>query len=301
MNHNQVELIITDYHDSKHLSACLKSLAQADEATGVRVNLVRIGCQKKVIVPPNLKCQADALNDNQNRGYAGSVNTVLRRLASFKSRVIIVMNDDVEVSPGWLAPLWRQLDQPKVGLVSPKIYFYPGREYHHQEYQEAERGKVIWYGGGIIDWENIYAWHWGVNEVDHGQWTKTQETDFATGCCVAFRSDLINKIGFWDERYFLYLEDTDWSVRAKRAGFTILMTPQSEIWHKNAGSTGGPGSRWHRYYLSRNRLLFASKFGTVKTRAAVWRQALTTLRQGQNIEKRAVRDAFYRRWGQAKI
>ena len=59
---------------------------------------------------------------------------------------------------------------PKIGLVSPKIYFAPGFEFHKDRYKEEDLGKVIWYAGGEFDWDNIGNIHRGIDEVDQGQY-----------------------------------------------------------------------------------------------------------------------------------
>ena len=64
--------------------------------------------------------------------------------------------------------LHKAIADSSVGAVTPKIYFSKGREFHLEQYAEADLGKVIWYAGGIIDWENVYAFHRGVDEVYRG-------------------------------------------------------------------------------------------------------------------------------------
>src|SRR3989304_3264732 len=58
------------------------------------------------------------------------------------------------------------------GIVSPKIYFAPGFEFHKDKYPKTDLGKVIWYAGGRIDWSNIIGMHVGVDEVDIGQFNE---------------------------------------------------------------------------------------------------------------------------------
>jgi GT2 family glycosyltransferase len=178
------------------------------------------------------------------------------------------------VDAGFFDPLMRQVAKPEVGLVSPMIYFYPGLEFHKDSYKKSEKGKVVWYAGGVIDWENVYAYHWGVDEVDHGQFAGAEETGFATGCCVAFRRDVIDKVDLMDEKYFLYWEDVDWSVRVKKAGYKLVFEPKSVAWHKNAGSTGGSGSQIHQYYQTRNRIRFGLKFAPLRSKLAIVRESV---------------------------
>lgn len=293
----QTGIIITDYKSEAETEACLDSLAKVNGPSGLNIYVVKPeGKPGKVQDPAVVEILMQ-----ENLGYAAAVNAGIRQARTDGCKYLIVMNNDTTVDPDFINPLNGLLEKTGVGLVSPKIYFYPGREYHHDDYEPKERGQVVWYAGGVIDWQNIYAWHWGVNEVDHGQFTEAEETDFATGCCVAFKASLIDKIGWWDERYFLYLEDTDWSVRCARQGLKVMMEPKSVIWHKNAGSTGGSGSKTHVYYQTRNRVLFASKLASLKTKLHLYKQGARVIWQGSETEKKAWKAAMLKQWGKAEI
>ena len=91
---------------------------------------------------------------------------------------------------------------PKVGVASPKMYFAKGYEFHTDKYKTSEKGNVLWYAGGIIDKENVYTTHRGVDEVDHGQYNKIEETDVANGACVIIRREVFEKIGMLDASFF---------------------------------------------------------------------------------------------------
>jgi GT2 family glycosyltransferase len=181
--------------------------------------------------------------------------------------------------------------------VSPKIYFYPEREFHQDAYTKEERGKVVWYAGGLIDWENVYAYHRGVNEVDHGHFNTPEETMFATGCCIGVRAEVIREVGKLNQDYFFGLEDLEWSMRVKAAGYTIWYQPDAVIWHKNAGSSGGSGSEIHQYYQTRNRLLFGMRYASVKTRIHLIKQAVNQMVSGNTHEKMGTKDYFLHRLG----
>lgn len=211
---------------------------------------------------------------------------------------VILLNDDTTVEPDFIIPLTQRLKDNKVGMVCPKIYFYPGNEFHADKYKQSESGRVIWYAGGIIDWNNVYASHWGVDEVDQGQHDQIIETDFATGCCLAITKDTINKIGLMDEKYFLYYEDADWSLAVKKAGLKIILEPKSVIYHKNAGSTGGSGSPLQQYYQTRNRFYFGLKYAPLKTKLHLVKNALVGLSSSNSVLRQANRDGLLFRLGQ---
>ena len=104
----------------------------------------------------------------------------------------------------------------------------------------------------------------GLNEVDRGQYAAVREVDFVTGCALLTRREVVEKVGMLDPRFFMYYEETEWCVRAVRAGYKILHVPQACVWHKIAPAQQATSPRIH-YYMTRNRLLFLRS-----TRAGMW-------------------------------
>ncbi|GAG55887.1 unnamed protein product, partial [marine sediment metagenome] len=155
---------------------------------------------------------------------------------------------------------------------------------------------VIWYAGSRMDWENVLASHRGVDEVDIGRYQRMEETDFATGCCMLVKREVFEKIGLFDKKYFLYWEDNDFSQRAKKAGFKVYFAPEAVIWHKNAGSSKS-GSFLHDYYLTRNRLLFAFKYASLRAKIALIKESIIKLFKGRKWEKKGIIDFYLGRFG----
>ena len=172
-----------------------------------------------------------------------------------------------------------------------------GSEFHKDRYKKAEIGRVIWYAGGTIDWKNMIASHRGVDEVDKGQYEKLEKTDFASGCCVMIKREVLVKIGLFDEKYFLYYEDNDLCQRAKIAGYEIYYQPNAILWHKNAGSTGGSGSILQDYYITRNRLLFGFKFAALKTKLSLVKESLGLMLNGRQWQKKGALDFYLNCFG----
>jgi GT2 family glycosyltransferase len=69
----------------------------------------------------------------------------------------------------------------------------------------------------------------------------------------------LTEVGLFDERFFMYYEDFDLSLRAHQAGFKILLSPQAKVWHKVAVSSGGSDSPNERYWMARSSVLFFHK------------------------------------------
>lgn len=211
------------------------------------------------------------IQNDKNLGYSGGNNVGIKRAIEDGAEWVILLNNDTTIKSDTLEKLVSLTDKYGYDIASPKIYFYPEREFHYNQYLDSERGKVIWYAGGRIDWANIIPKHIGVDEFDHGQWEQAQETEFATGCCMLIKATVIKTIGMLDDTYTAYFEDTDYCMKAKKAGYKVGYIPQSKMWHKNAGSTGGSGSVSQIDLVDKSRFIFAMRYGSWRAKLAIIR------------------------------
>ena len=237
------------------------------------------------------------LENKKNLGYAEGNNQGMAYALERGADYLLVLNNDIEVDEDFLVQLIKVAEkEKKAGLFSPKIYFAPGYELHKKRYQKEEKGKVIWYAGGMIDWDNILSPHRGVDEVDRGQYNQVCETDYASGSCLLIKKEVLEEIGLFDSKLCMYWEDTDLSQRAKKAGWRVLYVPQAKIWHK-VSSSSGIGSGLNDYYLTRNRLLFGFRYARLRTKLALFRDSLRILLKGRQWEKIGVQDFYLMRFG----
>lgn len=237
------------------------------------------------------------ISNKENLGFAEGNNVGIRYALKHGADYVMLLNNDTLVDSQMIVQLIKVGESDKkIGVLGPKIYFAPGYEFHKERYKPDEQGKVLWYAGGIIDWDNILASHRGVDEVDKGQYDKQIETDFVSGCAMLVKKEVLEKIGLLDKRYFLYLEDNDFCQRAKRAGFKVIYSPKACLWHLNAGSSevGGP---LHDYYLARNRMLFGFRYAPLKTKFALTRESFRLLVNGRKWQKKGIRDFYLRKFG----
>ncbi|MDP2632917.1 MAG: glycosyltransferase family 2 protein [Candidatus Curtissbacteria bacterium] len=237
------------------------------------------------------------LATSNNLGFCGGNNLGIKRAMDRGADWILILNNDTTVDFHLIEAFLK--DAKDADIITPKIYFAAGFEFHKSRYKKSELGKVIWYAGANIDWKNIIGTHNGVDEVDRGQFSKKREIDLATGACMFVSRKVFENIGLFDEKYFLYMEDMDFCVRAKGAGFKILFEPKAILWHKNAASTGGSGSDLQDYYITRNRLLFAARYAKIRTKIAVVRQIIKE--SANPIKRKALLDFFTFKFGKGSI
>lgn len=287
-----ISIIIIHYNNKKQTTTCLKSLTDL-KTSGFKYRVVVIdnGSQERFTLPEALSPQLfEVVRSEANLGFTGGNNLAIKyAIEKYNSDYVVLLNNDTVVEPQFLKHLYEaQLANPRAGVLCPLIYFMPNQEYHSDSYRQSERGKVLWFGGGSIDWNHLAAFHRGVDEVDRAHFDTVQKMDFATGCCMFISREVLEKSGTFDERYFLYLEDVDLSLRIKKKGYDLLFCPKAKIWHENAGSSGGPGYSIQNYYLTRNRLLFALLHGNLKQQYIAVRLLLQYLYKGNEYQRRAV-------------
>ena len=245
----------------------------------------------------NKKITWKLIKTDENLGFAGGNNFGISYSLEESPDYLILLNNDTLVDKNTLNGLLDAAkDDPDAAIISPKIYFAKGFEFHKNRYKKNELGKVIWYEGGIIDWNDIYGNNNGVDEVDNGQFNKTTDTDFATGACMLLNCVAIRKVGMFDEKYFMYFEDVDLSQRMKKHGWKVLFTSQAKLWHKVAQSSG-VGSELNDYFITRNRLLFAFRYASIRTKFAIFRESLRLFIKGRKWQKKGVEDFYFSNFG----
>lgn len=300
-----VSIILIDFNAHKDTIECLHSLSKI-KSSNFKFNLIVVDNASKEMleIPKNLQnSQLEVIRSEANKGFTGGNNLgIYYAVEKYNSDYVLLLNNDTTVDENFLNELIKSAEsEQKVGLVASKIYFSKSKEFYSDSYDKSDLGNVLWYAGGSIDWNHLAAFHRGVDEIDRGQFDNQSESEFATGCCVLVKREILEKVGTFDKRFFLYLEDVDWSVRITKSGYKIGFCPTSIVYHKNAGSTGGSGSKTHDYYMTRNRLLFAFKHGS-------WTEIITALRiaffmilSGSSAQRRAVMHFFTLQFGKQTI
>jgi hypothetical protein len=296
----KVLISLIDFNGSKNTLLCLDSLDSV-KAGGFELNVVVVDNASKEKFQTEKKYKNFSLKiirSETNLGFAGGQNLGIKYGLDSGVDYFVILNNDVILEDNFLLELLKTfVSQKDCGIVSPKIYFAKGHEFHKDRYEEKDLGKVIWYAGGKMDWQNMIATHRGVDEVDKGQYEKLEKTDFASGCCEIIKREVFKNVGLFDNKYFLYYEDNDLSQRAKKAGFAIYYQPNAFLWHLNAGSTGGSGSSLQDDYITRNRLLFGFKYASLKTKLALIKESLRLIFAGRPWQKKGALDFYLRKFG----
>lgn len=299
-----VGIVILNWNGYKDTLECLESINNLDlRGTNLRVLLVdNASSDNSVVEIKNKKSKIKNLDikvlvNNDNLGFAGGNNVGIRYLLKKKVSHILILNNDTLVDKKFVFELVNFTKyNPGYGILSPKIYFAQGYEFHKARYKKNELGKVIWAAGGEMDWNNVFGKNRGVDEVDQGQYDKSCEIDFATGAAMLVNSKLLNKIELFDEKYFMYFEDADFVTRSTKSGFKNYYVPKAMVWHKVAQSSA-IGGNLNDYFITRNRLLFGSKYTSIRTKFALYRESIKFLFSGRYWQRKGVLDFYLKRFG----
>lgn len=171
------------------------------------------------------------VENDANLGFARGNNVGIEYALDRGARFVLLLNNDTAVAPDLIERLVEPLEADAgVGISTPKILYYtpPDR---------------IWFAGGEVFLGRGTARHIGIRETDRGQYDVERDTDYATGCALMARREVFEQVGLLDPGYVAYFEDTDFCMRARRAGWRVRYAPAAKVWHKISASTGGQLSR----------------------------------------------------------
>lgn len=301
----KVSFVILNYNGKDNTIECLRSIGNTILPKDTKVEIIVVDNASIDNSLQSIKEQfpnVAIIANKENTGYSKGNNMGIRYALENGADFIIIMNNDTIVDKNLITEFLKSAEKDEnIGIIVPKIYFAKSFEFHKDRYQEKDKGKVFWYAGGIMDWANVIGHHRGVDEVDKGQYDKEEKTEFATGCCMLVKRDVFAKISLFNEKYFLYYEDNDFSRKAKNAGYRIIYSPKTIIWHKNAASAGGSGSSLQDYYITRNRMLFGIKYAPFKSKLALIKESFFLLLKGRYWQRRGILDFYTGRFGKGSF
>ena len=246
MYRDKVSIIVLNWNGKKDTLECLESIRKIDYQN-FNVIVVDNGSRDDSVKAIKKEFpDADVLEARCNLGYAGGNNLGMRYAIKNGADYILLLNNDIIVDAQLLKNFIRATyHDSKWAILSAKIYYY-------------SHPRKIWYAGARRINKTANFVHIGIGCIDNGKDFSTLiETDYACGCALFLRTSILNKIGLFDERFFLTYEETDLSYRAKTLGYKIFMVPEAKVWHKISVSFGGEHSPLFIYFLTRNSLLWA--------------------------------------------
>ena len=179
----------------------------------------------------------------ENRGFSGAVNAGIE---ASRAEFVVLLNNDTEQDPGWLAALVRAADShPGTGLFASKLVDF------------GDRRRLD--GAGDALRQSGLPYRLGHGERDRGQFEREEYVFGACAAAALYRRSVLEEIGLFDEDFFAYCEDGDLSFRAQLAGHRCLYVPDAVVYHVGSVSTGGKRSPTATRLGTRNGLLLLVK------------------------------------------
>lgn len=246
-----ITVVIPNWNGGDFLRLCLRSVEQQ---TYERIELIVVDDASTdasaAIVSAEFP-KAALVRFSRNRGFAHAANVGMRRA---RGSIVALLNNDAVAEDRWIEELAAALDRnPQAGSAASKMVLWdrPG---------VINSAGDIFRKSGVPD--NRGAW-----EEDRGQYDEEAEVFGACGGAVAYRRSMLDDVGLFDERFFMYCEDVDLAFRAQMAGYRCVYAPRAVVRHRLSASGGGPlasyqcgrnfvwllardlpGSAWRRYW-----------------------------------------------------
>jgi hypothetical protein len=252
----KIGVVILNYNAAQDVLRCLASLRSAkggQRRTWIVDNASTDGSD--AAVPPALGPDEVWLPTGANLGYAGGNNVGIREALAWGAEYVLILNPDVEVDPEFLPPLVRALEaSPKAGMACPLVL-------------QEDGASVQSLGGEVSLWTGRCGRRrYGdpATSVEEKRWA---EVDFPHGACVLVKRSLFEEIGLLNEAYFLYYEDAEFGLRARREGLSTLAIAQSRVRHRDT-TAAGASSAVVSYHGTRNQAWLVAEYGRFPQRAA---------------------------------
>lgn len=210
----------------------------------------------------------DDLNDNRvnqirnhsNIGVAAANNIGIKKALEDKCSHILILNNDIEFSKSLFKDMLVSIKKENCSMMTPKIMYHSDKD-------------IIWYAGGGFKKSNGYLpYHTGFNENIKNNNYQSLYVDYASTCCLLIKKDVFETIGYMDEKYFVYFDDTDFLFRVKKEGVhKIYYDSQITLFHKVGSLTKSLTKEFERSYRThfflkqniRNHIYFLRKIGSV--------------------------------------
>ncbi|MBA3971769.1 MAG: glycosyltransferase family 2 protein [Bacteroidetes bacterium] len=245
----KVAVVILNWNGVKFLEKFLPSVLSCNSLDSEIIIADNASTDTSIEFLRNNYSKLRIIQNTVNGGFAKGYNDALK---SVEAEYFVLLNSDVEVTPGWIDAIVAMMDKDhSIAACQPKIKAFDNKKLF--EYAGAAGGFIDKYGypfcrGRILD----------TLEEDKGQYDDVREIFWATGACLFVRSECYNKVHGLDEDFFAHMEEIDLCWRLKNLGYKIMYCPDSVVYHVGGGTLNKTSSK--KTYLNfRNNLILLCK------------------------------------------
>jgi GT2 family glycosyltransferase len=224
----------------------------------------------------------ETIRNDENLGFAEGNNVGIRAALAAGADYVLILNNDTITDEALIDELVAvAAARPDAGALCPMIRY-------------VDPPDRIWYAGARFDPKAVHnGRHTGYGERDVGQYHSIRETGRATGAAMLVPRAVIEATGCFDSKLFIQVEDVDWSLRMRAAGYRILFVPQAVLWHQVAVTSGGERAPTTAYYEMRNSLEVSFRHAPARRLERLRREAgmLTVHLMHTRLSQRPVENA----------
>lgn len=263
LRRESIAVVVVTFNSAEVLPGLLQSFDAAMAGTDWQLIVAdNASSDDSVSIVRSLAPQATVVEMGGNRGYAAGINAAVAAAAPHTA--VLALNPDVRLGSDCVAELVRALREPGVGIAVPCLH---DAQAELIESMRREPTILRAFGDAFLGARRAGR-HPLIGEVvtDHRLYESERDTDWAEGSTQLVSAECWNRCGPWDERYFLYSEETDFELRAKDAGLRTRFVPTASAIHLEGGSGTNP-RLWPllvtnrvRFYSRRNGALRAVPF-----------------------------------------
>lgn len=241
--------ILVNYNGYSDTVECIKSIISTNKSYDIKI-IVIDNCSKerKIENLNNVFPEVELILEDNNLGFSAANNIGIKKACLENADYIVLVNNDTVFLESTIDEIYMSFNRFKeADVITGKIAFWGNKN-------------KLWYGGGEFLKKKGNATHLGfMHDIDDPKYNQTKEISFCTGCLMCIKADTVKKYGYLAEDYFLYSEDTEYSLRVLKEGGSILYCPNIALYHKVSASTG-QYSAVSQYYMVRNRLYLISVY-----------------------------------------
>ncbi len=258
-----VYVLLVNWNTVRHTIACLTSLQHVSYPNYRVLVIDNASWDDSVDAIARAHPHVPIVRNCRNMGFTGANNVGFEHALRAGADFVYLLNTDTRVAENFLSEAVRtSTSDTSIGVVGSKVL-------------HADRPDRIQFAGAQVNLITGYSGRpLGYNQLDQGQYDSITDVDRVTGCAMLVSRACLEATEGFDDAFFAFHEDVDLCLRAHGAGFRVVMSPQSRIWHEGGGSTNGAVSSAHMYYDVRNGLRLAEKHRPVRNRV------LSALRAG---------------------
>lgn len=246
---DKIGIVLVNYNGEKFQNDCIRTIKSQTYKNFEIIVVDNNSQDNSVQLLEDVYPDVTLIEVGENVGVARGNNIGIKHALKSGCDYILLLNNDTEVDKDMLKHMVESASENTITV--PKMYYF-------------EPKNVIWCAGGEINWRRATTTHYGMGEIDNGQYNEGKFIEYAPTCSMLIHKNVFKKVGLMDEKYFMYYDDTDFCVRINKLDFQILYVPNALLWHKVSSSSGGESSLTSIYYGDRNRLYFINKFYKAK-------------------------------------